>query len=111
MSDLQALRRWAIACGIIPRRPHNGRSIPEAQSALRLSNPHHTKAVVEISVHLDGREPIGPAQLEVPPQGSRSVSFNEFFQPESLTYDEPFFVLIQASIPIGIEPGDTPRQE
>ncbi len=67
--------------------------------------------MVELSVHQRGREPIGPAQVELPPQGSKRVSFSQVFQSERLTNDVPFFVLIQATLPIRIEPGDPPHQE
>ena len=96
-------RIWAIAEGYIP---------PSSSSATRELTSHETACIlnagkqaahVEIMIYFADRAPVGPYKIEVPPERTRHVRFNDLKDPAPVPVNTDFSSVIMSDVPIVVQ--------
>lgn len=93
-------RVWAVPGGHIP--VHSSGPEPERTShdTLCILNTGASEAKVQIHVHLEDQDPLGPFCVEVPPRRVRHVRVNDLIDPRPVPLGTPYAAVLRADVPV-----------
>ena len=96
-------RIWAIAEGYIPpSSTTDTRELTSHETACIL-NAGTTPAHIEIMIYFADRAPVGPYKIEVPPERTRHVRFNDLKDPAPVPVNTDFSSVISSDVPIVVQ--------
>lgn len=98
--DMAGARTWAIPEGYIPEGSTGPEPELESHETCCVLNPGEEIAHLELTVYFTDREPVGPYELEVPPQRTRHFRFNELEEPEPIPRGEPYASVLESDVPV-----------
>lgn len=96
-------RIWAIAEGFIPGASSSTDPLFVSHETACILNAGDAPARVEITLYFEDREPVGPYRIDVPPQRTRHVRFNDLKDPQPVPRDTPYSSVIAADVPIVVQ--------
>ena len=97
-------RTWAIAEGYIPADSTHGddRRLLSHETACLL-NAGAAPAHVTLMLYFHDRGPAGPYRVEVPPQRTLHLRFNDLADPERVPRDTDYSCTIESDVPIVVQ--------
>jgi hypothetical protein len=96
-------RVWAIAEGYIPpSSTGESRELTSHETACIL-NAGKQIAHVEIMIYFADRAPVGPYKIEVPPERTCHVRFNDLKEPAPVPANIDFSSVISSDVPIVVQ--------
>lgn len=97
-------KRWAIAEGYIPEESTGPEpEMTSHETVCILNTSADEEATVQITVMFEDRDPAGPYEVQVPPQRTRHVRFNELEEPEPIPVGTDYASVIESDIPVVIQ--------
>lgn len=103
MPETMGHRRWAIAEGYIPEKSHGPEPEMLSHETVCILNTSEDEAKVRITVYFEDRDPVGPFEVDVPPQRTRHVRFNDLEEPEPIPVGTDYASVIESDIPVVIQ--------
>lgn len=95
--------RWAIAEGYIPRESTGPELEMTSHETVCILNAGDQPAHVTLTVYFSDRGPAGPYRIEVPPQRTRHVRFNDLTEPEGIPRGTDYASVIESDVPIVVQ--------
>jgi len=92
-------KRWAIAEGYIPAGSHGPAPQMTSHECVCILNTSGTQANVSLTVFYTDRRPV-TYRLEVPPERTRHVRFNDLSDPERIPVETEFSSVIESDVPV-----------
>lgn len=96
-------RRWAIAEGYIPGWSNGPEPELESHETCCILNAGDEDAHVALTLYYEDREPVGPYTLTVEARRTKHLRFNELDDPEKVSKDTPFALVIESDVPIVVQ--------
>ncbi len=103
MTNAIGHRVWAIAEGYIPESSHGPEPQMESHETVCILNTSSREATIRITVYFADRAPIGPFELEVGPQRTRHVRFNDLDDPEPIQRGTDYASVIESDVPVVVQ--------
>lgn len=95
--------RWAIAEGYIPEGSHGPKPQMLSHETFCVLNASDQTAHVKVTVFFAEREPAGPYKIDVPPQRTRHVRFNDLKDPEPIPHETDYSSVIESDVPVVVQ--------
>lgn len=96
-------RVWVIAEGYIPGASTGPEPEMTSHETACILNTGSQVAAVEIMIYFADRGPLGPYRLDVPPQRTRHVRFNDLEDPAQIPRDTDYASVVSSDIPIVVQ--------
>jgi hypothetical protein len=96
-------QRWAIAEGYIPGASTGDGRAMESHETACLLNAGTAHACVTLTLYFADRPPAGPYRVEVPPQRTLHLRFNDLDDPEPVPRDTDYACVIESDTPIVVQ--------
>lgn len=93
-------RVWAIAEGYIPDGSNGPEPEMTSHESISILNTGEKEAHVKITIFYSDRDPAGPYLVNVQPQRSKHVRFNDLSDPEPIPMATEYSSLIESDVPI-----------
>lgn len=103
MGQPMGRRRWASAEGYIPRWSNGPEPELASHETACLLNTSKEAARVEITLYFGDREPAGPYVVEVPPERTRHVRFNQLEDPEPVPSGTDYAWVVESDVPVVVQ--------
>lgn len=103
MPDAIGRRIWAIAEGYIPEYSHGPEPEMVSHETVCLLNTSDKTAEVEITVYFEDRDPAGPYRVEVQPERTVHLRFNELQEPEPIPRGTDYASVIKSNVPVVVQ--------
>ena len=94
---------WAIAEGYIPPSSTGESRELTSHETVCILNAGNAPAHVEIVIYFADRAPVGPYRIEVPPERTRHVRFNDLKDPAPIPANTDFSSVISSDVPIVVQ--------
>jgi hypothetical protein len=94
---------WAIAEGYIPPSSSSDTRELTSHETVCILNAGKHVAHVEIMIYFADRAPVGPYRIEVPPERTRHVRFNDLKDPAPVPVNTDFSSVIASDVPIVVQ--------
>ena len=95
--------RWMVAGGRIPLKSNGKEPEFTSRDAIRVLNASSSRAKLEVMVHHEDAEPVGPYHIEVAAQRMREVRINDLIDPVAVLLDVAYGLTIQSDVPVVIQ--------
>jgi len=96
-------RIWAIAEGYIPPSSTSDTRELTSHETVCILNASQAPAHVEIMIYFADRVPVGPYKIELPPERTRHVRFNDLKDPAPVPVNTDFSSVISSDVPIVVQ--------
>jgi hypothetical protein len=96
-------RLWAIAEGYIPPASSGETRELTSHETVCILNAGKQPAHVEIMIYFADRAPVGPYKIEVAPERTRHVRFNDLKEPSPVPRNTDFSSVISSDVPIVVQ--------
>jgi hypothetical protein len=96
-------RVWAIAEGYIPPASTGDSHELASHETVCILNAGRRPAHVEIMIYFADRAPVGPYKVEVPPERTSHIRFNELKEPAPIPVNTDFSSVISSDVPIVVQ--------
>jgi hypothetical protein len=96
-------RVWAIAEGYIPPASTGESRELTSHETVCILNAGQQPAHVEIMIYFADREPVGPYKIDVAPERTRHVRFNDLEEPSPVPVNTDFSSVITSDVPIVVQ--------
>jgi hypothetical protein len=96
-------RLWAIAEGYIPPASSGETRELTSHETVCILNAGKQPAHVEIMIYFADRAPVGPYKIEVAPERTRHVRFNDLKEPAPVPRNTDFSSVISSDVPIVVQ--------
>lgn len=96
---------WAVPGGWIPFDCTGHEPTFTSHDRIAVLNAGNQDARLELLIHHVDREPVGPYRLAVPARRVRQVRLNDLIDPEALSLDTPYAVVVRSNIPVVVQFG------
>jgi hypothetical protein len=96
-------RLWAIAEGYIPPASSGETRELTSHETVCILNAGKQPAHVEIMIYFADRAPVGPYKIEVAPERTRHVRFNDLKEPAPVPRNTDFSSVISSDVPILVQ--------
>ncbi len=103
MTNAIGHRTWAIAEGYIPEGSHGPEPQMESHETVCILNTSQREATIRITVYFADRDPVGPFELDVAPQRTRHLRFNDLDNPEPIPRDTDYASVIESDVPVVVQ--------
>jgi hypothetical protein len=94
------VREWVIAEGYIPSESHGPQPQMTSHETVCILNAGDQDAHVEITIHYENRDPVGPYKITVPAGRTKHLRFNNLKDPEPIPRDTDYSSVIRSDVPI-----------
>lgn len=97
-------KRWVIPEGYIPEAgPHKDTPELRSHETACILNPGAEPAQLKVTVFFSDRDPAGPFNLEVAPQRTLHLRFDELEHPEPIPRETDYASLIESTQPVVVQ--------
>lgn len=97
-------KRWVIPEGYIPEAgPHNDTPALRSHETACVLNAGPDKAELKVTVFFSDRNPAGPFTLEVGPQRTLHLRFDELEDPEPIPRETDYASVIESTQPVVVQ--------
>lgn len=103
MSPTIGRKVWAIAEGYIPSTSTGPEPQMTSHETFCVLNSGDEDALLEITLFLSDREPVGPYRVTVPARRTRHVRFNDLDVPGRVPRDTDYATLIVSDVPVVVQ--------
>ena len=103
MTNAIGHRTWAIAEGYIPEGSNGPEPQMESHETVCILNTSQREATIRITVYFADRDPVGPFELDVAPQRTRHLRFNDLDNPEPIPRDTDYASVIESDVPVVVQ--------
>ena len=103
MTDAIGHQTWAIAEGYIPEGSNGPEPQMESHETVCILNTSQREATIRITVYFADRDPVGPFELDVAPQRTRHLRFNDLDNPEPIPRDTDYASVIESDVPVVVQ--------
>ncbi|MDT8068193.1 MAG: sensory rhodopsin transducer [Terriglobia bacterium] len=100
MAKAVGVREWVIAEGYIPSESHGPQPQMTSHETVCILNAGDQDAHIEITIHYEDRDPVGPYKITVPARRTRHLRFNNLKDPEPIPRDTNYSSVIRSDVPI-----------
>lgn len=94
---------WVIAEGYIPSYGNGPEPQFTSHETACILNTSNQEAHVKITIFYTDKDPVGPYEVNIPPQRTKHLRFNELKNPEPIPKDTDYASLIESDIPIVVQ--------
>jgi hypothetical protein len=96
-------KEWAIAEGYIPGESSGPEPEMESHETVCVLNATDKEAHVEIMVYFTDKDPVGPYKINIGPQRTQHIRFNNLEDPQPIPKDTDFASTIVSDVPIVVQ--------